>query len=138
MSIHVYINDKYYQLLSTNLLNITSVNEFKDFIKKTYNTEKEITITCYSSEVIVMNILKTPEKINYNYLVVSNSKVNSIKFYNLSSLVENYNNIPANMTIEIFRNVFSSNKIIINNINKDLVDSDYFDTNQMYYYKVIY
>jgi hypothetical protein len=141
MSIYCYINEQFNILSSKNLININSVEEFEKYIKQQLNLDTNINLYCYYcySTLQLEYILKLDNKITNNYLVTTEKDSNFINFLNLSTLYNSCYMVPKKITFNIFSKIFYNNneKMIIYNKNISLEKLDTFNSNTLYYYKLL-
>jgi hypothetical protein len=138
MSIYCYINNSMTVLSSTDLENIYDLEEFKSYITKELKLNN-VYLICYHnfSTLNLINILKTNDKINKNYVVTTKNDINVINFLNLNTLYNTMYEIPKLMTIYEFKKNFTDNNIQIFNNNQQINVNDTFIQGNKYYYKFI-
>ena len=138
MSIYCYINNSVTVLSSSNLENINTIDEFKLYIVKELKLDN-IYLNCYHnfSTINLINLLKTNDKINKNYVVTTNYDTNTIGFVSLNTLCNKIYEIPKLMTSDEFKKNFTDDNIQIFNLNKEMKQDDTFNPNNKYYYKFL-
>lgn len=136
MSIYCFINNSMTVLSSTDLKNIYNLEEFKYYITKELKLNN-VYLICYHnfSTLNLINVLKTNDKINKNYVVTTNNDVNVINFLNLNTLYNTMYEIPKLMTIYDFKKNFTDNNIEIFNNNQKINVNDTFIQGNKYFYK---
>jgi hypothetical protein len=141
MSIYCYIQNTFNILPSEILKDITTLEEFENYIKTTLRFEN-ISLHCYYnySTINLIDILQREEKINKNYLVTTEKDSNIIGLTSLQTLYKNYYMIPRLMTKDIFNKIFvREDDLILHIFNKNqiLQSNDTFNDNLSYFYKII-
>ena len=141
MSIYCYIQNIFSILPSEILKDITTLEEFENYIKTTLCFEN-ISLHCYYnySTINLIDILQREEKINKNYLVTTEKDSNIIGLTSLQTLYKNYYMIPRLMTKDIFNKIFAQEDDLILHIfnkNQILQSNDTFNDNLSYFYKII-